>query len=405
MICFGMVLSLLASVLPFDVQHYSVALTLDIPHHTIKATETIRLHLADAAIREIDLNADELAIETVSAGKQKLQFSQSPGSLQIFLTGPLARRTTLTLSIAFHASPTKGLRFFDTQAYTVYSTSHWMVANHIPADLATIDLRVQTPAKLTVITNGKNRPLPDFVLGFAAGPFHQSAAKAGKTELRYFSSKYSSAQLAHIFQATPSALRFFASKAAVPYPSRTYSQVMVNGSPEQELGDFTLLPDSYGETLLTHPDDQWLLAHELAHQWWGIGLACRDWSDFWLNEGVASFMADAFLGEQFGPARYDHEIESARQAYEALKTTGKDHPLCYRGKAESEVGGRLPYAKGAWVLHLLKQQMGDQAFWSGFQEYTRAHWGRTVTSEDFQSAMQHAAKTDLSPFFNQWVYH
>jgi aminopeptidase N len=155
-------------------------------------------------------------------------------------------------------------------------------------------------------------------------------------------------------------MQFFEAKSGVPYPSRTYSQVMVSGDPEQELGDFTLLPNSYGETLLAHPEEAWLLAHELAHQWWGIGIACRDWSDVWLNEGIATFMADVFLGEQFGLPRYQHEIDIAQQIYEKLKAAGKDHALSYRGKGENEVGGRLPYMKGAWVLHLLKQRMGHQ---------------------------------------------
>ncbi len=179
---------------------------------------------------------------------------------------------------------------------------------------------------------------------------------------------------------------------------------MVDGNPEQELGDFTLLPNTYGTTLLSHPDEEWLLAHELAHQWWGIGLACREWGDFWLNEGVATFMADVFLGERYGQGRYEHEIEIAHTNYDRLKAAGKDHALCYRGKGESEVGGNLPYYKGAWVLHLLRRQLGEQVFWQGFKTYTRANWGRTVTSKDFQAAMEMAAGSSLSVFFDQWVY-
>lgn len=156
---------------------------------------------------------------------------------------------------------------------------------------------------------------------------------------------------------------------------------------------------------MSHPDEEWLLAHELAHQWWGIGLACRDWSDFWLNEGIATFMADVFLGQQYGPARYKHEIELAQQTYDALKRSGKDHALCYRERNfEKEVGGRLPYNKGAVVLDLLKQQLGDDVFWAGFKAYTREHWGKTVTSEDLQSSMERAAGHSLAKFFDEWVY-
>jgi aminopeptidase N len=251
----------------------------------------------------------------------------------------------------------------------------------------------------------ENRAIPDFTMGFAVGRFIEGGGRAGKAELRYLSAKYTGDQMRQIFHSTPKALQFFAKKAGVPYPAKTYSQVLVDGNPEQDLGEFTLLPESYGSELLTHPAEEWLLAHELAHQWWGIGVACREWSDFWLNEGMATFMADVYLGEEYGKARYEHEIEIARQTYEGLRAAGKDRALCYRDwKSERDAGGRLPYFKGAWVLHLLKQRLGEEVFWRGFRGYTRANWGRSATSRDLQSAMEKAAGSRLDEFFDQWVY-
>ena len=137
------------------------------------------------------------------------------------------------------------------------------------------------------------------------------------------------------------------------------------------------------------------MAHELAHQWWGIGVACRDWSEFWLNEGIASFMADVFLGERYGQARYDKEIKAAQQTYEDLKSMGKDHALSYQGKGEQEVGGRLPYSKGAWVLHILRRRVGEDIFCIGLKEYTQSHWGQTATSKDLQAAMGEGSQVGL----------
>lgn len=381
----------------YTVNRYSADITLDFVHHSIKAAETIHLQASE---RQIELDANEIVIDSVAIAKRAIPFSQTPGHVLIEL--PKVGPATLTLD--YHGSPAKGVIFSNNEAFAPYNTSHWLVVNHLPSDLATIHLRLHTPANVTVISNGDKRSIPDFVMGFAVGPFAQADERSGKIALRYLSTKYTSVQLAQIFRLTPQAMQFFEAKSGVPYPSRTYSQVMVSGDPEQELGDFTLLPNSYGETLLAHPEEAWLLAHELAHQWWGIGIACRDWSDVWLNEGIATFMADVFLGEQFGLPRYQHEIDIAQQIYEKLKAAGKDHALSYRGKGENEVGGRLPYMKGAWVLHLLKQRMGDDAFWHGLQIYTRTNWGRTVTSEDFQAAMQRASASDLTAFFTQWVY-
>ena len=102
---------------------------------------------------------------------------------------------------------------------------------------------------------------------------------------------------ATVLDDTASALAFFEDIAGVPYSASAYTTVFAHGEVMQEASRFTLLPEAYLASLKKDPGDLWLLAHELAHQWWGIALTGRDWSDFWLNEGVATFVADAFPRE------------------------------------------------------------------------------------------------------------
>jgi aminopeptidase N len=405
----------------YTVLHYGVRLTLDFEKRSVEGVETIRLRSHSGSLTDVELDADEIAVNSVQLGVSPQAFSQGDGHLTIHLALPLKPSKSLNVTMRYSGSPTKGLRFSRDEAFTVYATSHWMVVNRDPGDLATLRLALTVPAGMVVVANGENtsrktvgsqlisqweekRAIPDFVFGFAVGRFHQNAMAAGQAEVRCFSAKYSAQQMNQMFRTTPDALAFFSERAGVPYPAKTYSQVMVGGKPEQELGEFTLLPESYGETLRARPEDEWLMAHELAHQWWGIGLACGTWGDFWLNEGIATFMADVWLGERYGAARYEKEIESAHKIYEGLKETGKDHALCYAGKAENEVSGRLPYDKGAWVLHLLRQDVGEEVFWHGFRIYTRTHMGQTVSSKDFQNAMEKAAGRSLGKFFEEWVY-
>jgi aminopeptidase N len=200
-------------------------------------------------------------------------------------------------------------------------------------------------------------------------------------------------------------MAFLAERSGHAYPGDTYTQVFPHGGVEQEAVGMTLLPESYGAGLAQHPGDLWLLAHELAHQWYGIGIPARDWSDFWLSEGMATFLADAFLEKRFGKARYESEIANSRQIYDSLRTQGKDRPLFYTGwQTPQQAGGSLPYHKGAWVLSELRRQLTDEVFWRGLRAYTAAHWGNPVTSDDLKAAMQSAAGKDLTKFFEQWVY-
>ncbi len=112
-----------------------------------------------------------------------------------------------------------------------------------------------------------------------------------------------------------------------------------------------------------------------------------------------------YLGEKFGAERYTKEIEASHQNYEKMKAEGKDRPLSFTGwKMPHDAGGRLPYDKGAWVLHLLRQQMGDDAFWRGLRVYTKDNWGKQVTSKDFEESMEAVTDTPLAGFFQTWVY-
>jgi len=204
---------------PYTVEHYSASLTLDLEHRRIEGAETIRVRSCGESITEIELDADEIVVESALVGKNlQQQFSQSVdsvtnrGHVRIRLSRPLKRGKRLNLRVTFRGSPTKELLFFGNQSYTVYNTSHWLVVNHEPSDLATLNLSLNVPANLVVIGNGENvasrksgnrlistwkekRPIPDFVFGFAARPFARWNVSAGHTELRYFSATHSPAQM------------------------------------------------------------------------------------------------------------------------------------------------------------------------------------------------------------------
>ncbi len=106
----------------------------------------------------------------------------------------------------------------------------------------------------------------------------------------------------------------------------------------------TLLPEKYAADLGAKPENLNLLAHELAHQWYGIKIVAKDWSDFWLSEGMATFLADTYVERRFGKARYDREIADSKGIYEGLRSQGKDRPLFFTDwQTPQQAGGPLPY--------------------------------------------------------------
>jgi aminopeptidase N len=109
------------------------------------------------------------------------------------------------------------------------------------------------------------------------------------------------------FAKTADAYAFLHSKAGVDFADRQYTQAFMPEPIEQEAGGLALMPAQY-LSKLERGDQVMDMAHELAHQWWGALVGIRSWSDFWLNEGMATFMADAYMEHHNGRAAYDREI-------------------------------------------------------------------------------------------------
>ena len=215
---------------------------------------------------------------------------------------------------------------------------------------------------------------------------------------------FSEAQLREIANDIPGMISFFADRAGVPYSSRTYTQVLTARGIGQEMAGLAVLPESFGREVLADKRETWLSAHEVAHQWWGNMITCRDWTHFWLNEGFATFMVAAHKEHRFGREAYDQEISRIRARYERVRDAGKDRPLVFENWDRPTAEDRtIVYQKGAYVLHLLREELGDARFWRGIRDYTRQHYGRAVTTADFQSAMERAAGTSLESFFRRWV--
>jgi aminopeptidase N len=171
------------------------------------------------------------------------------------------------------------------------------------------------------------------------------------------------------------------------------------------MSGFAVMGESYGRKVLANRSDVWLGAHELAHQWWGNMVTCRDWNHFWLNEGIATFMAAAYKEHRFGRAEYLREIEANRVNYLKVRDAGKERPLVFPNWTAPTAEDRiLVYDKGAYVIHLLREELGERDFWAGMRHYTRTYFGKSVTTPDFQRAMEHAGGKNLTDFFAKWVY-
>jgi aminopeptidase N len=207
------------------------------------------------------------------------------------------------------------------------------------------------------------------------------------------------------FAKTVDAYTFLRGKAGVDFANAHYAQAFLPSGIEQEAAGIALMPEKYLPKLETQ-DNVILMAHEMAHQWWGALVGIRSWSDFWLNEGMADFMADAYVEQHVGRAAYEAQIADAKRAMDKLREQGKDRPLHWENwKDAHDALGLLPYVKGTLFLDRLRTELGEEKFWRGIALYTSRNAGKLVDSSDLERAMEEASGRDLTGLFVEAVYH
>jgi aminopeptidase N len=317
----------------------------------------------------------------------------------------------------------RGVTFGPDGAYTIFFSCHWMVCREEPGDKATLSLAITVPRGATVVASGgpeaprptrdglvrhvwrEPRPHSSYLFAFAVGPFSRTVERHGRTALEYYAANVDPSMLARLFAETGEMLDFFAEKAGLPFPQPAYRQVLVEGDEAQEAAAFSILGRKTLEHRLETPDEDWAVAHELAHQYWGNLVTCADWSHFWLNEGLTVFMVGAWKEHRWGRAAYQRELDLARQRRQRAIDAGFDVPLAFAGEYPSlKLKRAIVYSKGALFLAALREAMGDASFWSALRKYTRTFAGRSVTSADFQRVFAASTPRDLRPLFEGWVY-
>jgi aminopeptidase N len=406
-----------------DVLHYTARIEPDIGAKSLRGQVSIRLALRSDGAQQLEFDAGDLDIERVGERGQALNFEKVEQRLRVRLPKPGAAGERHEIDIAYRGTPRHGLEFHSErgEVYTIFSTSQWLVCIDAPSERASLDLTLTVPSGLKAVGNGRlvaksalggrrdsyrwrqDMAMPSYVYGFAAGRYAEAGATGENGALRFLSADLQAAQLRRVFADSADMMRFFGRRAGIRYRG-DYTQALVAKTVGQELDGFSLMSEAYGREVLEKPENESLIAHELAHQWWGNMVTSRDWGHFWLNEGFANFMAAAYMQHRFGDAAYRERVDAWKRRVDKLRESGKDHALVYASWNKPSADDRaVVYQKGAYVLHMLREELGERAFWRGIRAYTRAYYGHSVVTADFRAAMERASGRDLGGFFARWV--
>ncbi|MEX1254395.1 MAG: M1 family aminopeptidase [Dehalococcoidia bacterium] len=424
-----------------DVRHIKLEIDIDPEAKRIAGTAHHTFAPINDGLTHLEFDAVEMEISGVRLeGGEQLPFSLDGGRLRIDLGGPRNAGQELTVAVSYSAQPRRGLYFvgpdegYPDKPIQVWSqgqdedSRHWFPCFDFPNEMATSEVVVTVPAPLTAVSNGElvsveerdgrrtfhwrqSTPHVAYLLSVAAADFAEIVDQADGVPLQYYLPKGREEDGRRALDRTPEMVRFFSERTGIPYPYAKYAQVVVNdfifGGMENVSA--TTLTDSILHDERAHVDvvdgADGLVAHELAHQWYGDLLTCRDWAHGWLNEGFATYFDALFVEHHRGVDAFRYELRENAEIYLREDAQRYRRPIVSHTYNEPiDLFDRQFYEKGSLVLHMLRVNLGDELFWKAIRHYTAKHRGTNVTTPDLQRAIEEATGRNMDAFFEQWVY-
>ncbi len=423
-------------------RHLRLELDLLVAQRSIRGRCTVTLEAAAPGTTEVSFDAVELAVSAVETMGTPAQFHVEERKVRIELPRSPAAGEAFTVAIDYAATPRFGLFFlgpdegYPDRPRQVWSqgeddySRYWYPCLDAPNQKATTELIVNVPAEdaaFEVVSNGaliERRVLPDgrvrwhwrqesphspYLVSLVAGEMETWREERDGVAFAYHVPKGRTEDGHRSFDRTPEMARFFGTFTGEPYAWAKYSQACVAdfifGGMENTSA--TTLTDRTLHDARAHLDfsSEPLVAHELAHQWFGDLLTCRAWSHGWLNEGFATYFQMLWTEESQGREERDAELWTAADAYFDEDSSRYRRPIVETHyHTPSDLFDRHLYEKGAWVLHMLRASLGDEAFRAAIREYVRGNRHGTVETVDLARAIERATGRNLDPFFEQWIF-
>jgi aminopeptidase N len=426
----------------FDVQHYTIRVRFDRATKTVFGDTTIRLKPLANGFNTVALDAAGMKYESVRLdGGANLQYRQEGAKLIVALDKSYSPQDEIALRIVYSCQPKKGVYFVDaerrgrtvTRDAQIWTQGepeeahHWFPSYDFPDDKATSEKFFTVAADETVVSNGEtvetapnadgtktvhfrmNVPHSTYLTSFVVGKYVKIEDKYGDVPLGFYVYPGRESIVPKAYGRTKDMFRIFEQLTGIPYPYNKYDQTIVAqftfGGMENITATTMADTEIFAAEYLPGAAED-LVSHELAHSWFGNLVTMRNWAELWLNEGFATFMEAAYREKMYGRADYIRKVrEDAARALADDSVSQKRHGLFNQlARPDDSIFDTTTYQKGGAVVHTLREEIGDEAFWRAINVYLNRHKFGNVETPDLKRAMEEASNRNLDWFFEQWVY-
>jgi aminopeptidase N len=437
----------------WDLLHTALDLSFVWSRESVQGKAKLRMTPLFYAQQTIELDAVDFTIHALALnGKPYSNFSTTPTQLHIKLPRAYAKGEELTLDIEYTATPRpgeleageaitndKGLFFIDPmdtipglprQIWTQGETSsnrRWYPTFDQPNERGTQEITLTVPDSLITLSNGilvsstpvengmrkdywkLDLPHAPYLAMIAVGQWDKVTDYWRGRPVEYYVDPGYGDDARAIFAHTPEMLDYFSTTLDVPYVWPKYSQIIVKnfvtGAMENTtaviFGDFIQFRK---EDVLEDGANDYIVAHEMFHHWFGDLVTCESWANIALNEGFANYAEYLWAEHKYGKEKADIARMSELSGYFDQAEYNAHALIDYHYSDEVSIFDAHSYNKGGLVLHMLRYHLGDNAFFAGLQHYLDKHKFSAVEVHDLRQAFEEVSGQDLNWFFNQWYF-
>ena len=416
----------------FDVQHYNFNIQLSDSTNLIKGEADISVRFLKSVssvgigLVKQNVSGKGMLVGTVTENGKSLSFTQDSDKVNITTTA--SKGSWHTYAIVYSGIPADGL-IISTNKFnhrTFFGDNwpnrahNWLPCVDDPADKATVDFIVTAPDHYQVVSNGlkteekvlsgnlklthwkENAPIPTkvMVIGVADFAIDHSGDVNGIPVYAYVFPENKEKGFSGYAMAKQ-ILAFYINKIG-PYAYEKLANVQsktIFGGMENAGAIF------YKESSVVDAGLEALIAHEIAHQWFGDAASEKSFTHLWLSEGFATYMTNVYLENKYG-----NEALKKQMADDRLKVLDFEQTYLAPVVDTATKGNYMQllnansYSKGAWILHMLRRKLGEKQFWKGIRAYYAKYNGGNANTNDFRHVMEQAGGQCLRSFFKQWLY-
>lgn len=419
----------------FDLLHYDLAFNLSDTSNVIWGEAKLRVKVrAPLAAKSLRLDLKAMNVTRVSVEPYRATnvihtavFKHEAEVIDIALPTNVAIGDTLNFLVNYYGEPKDGLIIGQNKfgRRTIFADNwpdrgrYWFPSIDHPSDKASVSMRVTLPAKYTVIANGKLEqvrevapnyktwdwseptPIPTYCMVFGAAEFTViPLANNGATPISFYVYPEDAPHAAKNFGRVHEMMQFFTSRfGAYPYAKLALVQSSTRFGGMENASAIFFAEKSFG----AERNIEGTTAHEIAHQWFGDSVTEADWHHLWLSEGFATYGEALFFEHADGAQRFRENMHAKRENYFRFAAQTRGPILDSTITNYMALLSPNNYAKAGWVLHMLRNVTGEEAFWRGLKNYYTRYHTRNALTQDFRAVMEEASGMPLQWFFAQWL--